>query len=186
MKILLFLGSVRENRIGGNVLSIVRSMIGLPYDFTVIDPMEYKLPLLNKRYFEMKDPEPVFKKLHEEFEAADGFIIVTAEYNHGIPPALKNMLDHFGSEFKHKACGIVSYSDGAIGGARSTEQLRMVCSTLGMPPIPISPAWGLAHLAEAPEGQSFRSNFERQFKAFIKEFDWYLNALKNHRDKTSA
>ena len=95
MKVLLILGSVRETRIGSRVMEIVKSMIDLPYDISVIDPVEYRLPLLNKRYFEMKDPEPVFRKLHEEFETADGYIIVTAEYNHGIPPALKNMLDHF-------------------------------------------------------------------------------------------
>lgn len=182
MNVVIILGSVRDARIGGNVLLKVKSLIDNPYDITVVDPLDYQLPLLNKRYFEMKDPEPVFAKLHKIFSEADGFLIVTAEYNHGIPPALKNMLDHFGNEYKHKACGIASYSDGAVGGARATEQLRLVCSTLGMPPVGPSPAWGLAHKSDAPEGKSFRENFERQFKGFLKEFDWYLNALSKARN----
>lgn len=185
MNVVLILGSVRDSRIGGNVLLKVKSLIDISYDITVVDPLDYHLPLLNKRYFEMTDPEPVFSKLHKIFSEADGFILVTAEYNHGIPPAMKNMLDHFGNEFKHKACGIVSYSDGAVGGARATEQLRLVCSTLGMPPVGMSPCWGLAHKSNAPEGKSFHENFERQFKVFLKEFDWYVNALSNHRKLSS-
>jgi NAD(P)H-dependent FMN reductase len=177
MNVVLILGSVRDGRIGGNVLLKVKALIDIPYEIAVVDPLDYQLPLLNKRFFEMHEPEPVFSKLHKIFSEADGFIIISAEYNHSIPPALKNMLDHFGNEFRHKACGIVSYSDGAVGGARAAEHLRLVCSTLGMPPIGPSPAWGLAHKSNEPEGKSFNENFERQFKFFLKEFDWYLHAL---------
>ncbi|MEO8211373.1 MAG: NAD(P)H-dependent oxidoreductase [bacterium] len=176
MNITLVLSSVRENRLANNVFKKVKTLIGDRFTFTLVDPMDYNLPLLNKRYFEMKEPEEKFKKLHDIFMETDGFIIITAEYNHGMPPALKNMLDHFGPEFKYKSCGIVSYSDGPIGGARSCEQLRMVCSTLGMPPIPIAPAWGVADKADQPAGESFVKNFERQFGSFIEQFFWYTEA----------
>ena len=159
MKITLLISSVRDGRLADTVLQKVIKLIGDKFEVAIIDPKEYVLPLLNLRYYEMKEPTEVFQKLHTIFMETDGFIIVTAEYNHGIPPALKNMLDHFGKEFKRKACGIVSYSDGAVGGARSGEQLRLVCSTLGMPPVPISPAWGLANKAGKPEGKSFEDNF---------------------------
>jgi NAD(P)H-dependent FMN reductase len=176
MKITIILSSMRENRLADSVMKKVKSLIGERFPYVVVDPIEYNLPLLNKRYYEMKEPEENFKKLHNIFNDSDGFIIITAEYNHGIPPALKNMLDHFGSEFNKKSCGIISYSDGAVGGARSCEQLRLVCSTLGMPPIPISPAWGLAHKEFAPEGESFVKNFERTFGRFIEQFVWYTDA----------
>lgn len=181
MKIAIILSSVRDNRLADIVLSKVKTLIGASFDYTIVDPLEYKLPLLNKRYYEMKEPEDVFKKLHSIFEESDGFLIVSAEYNHSIPPALSNMLDHFGAEFNYKSCGIVTYSDGPIGGARSGEQIKLMCSTLGMAPIPISPAWGLAHKAGTPEGKSFEDNFERNFAKFIKQFAWYTEALARHR-----
>ncbi len=183
MKITLILSSVRENRLANNVFKKVKELIGNRFEFTLVDPMEYDLPLLNKRYFEMKEPEEKFRKLHDIFMATDGFIIVTAEYNHGIPPALKNMLDHFGEEFKYKSCGIVSYSDGPIGGARSCEHLRGVCATLGMPPIPIAPAWGVANKADQPAGESFVKNFERTFNLFIGQFLWYTEAYVVQRGR---
>jgi NAD(P)H-dependent FMN reductase len=185
MKIALLLSSVRENRLANGVYKKVSEMIGGRFDYTLVDPIEHELPLLNKRYFEMEKPELKFKKLHDIFSLSEGFLIVTAEYNHGIPPALKNMLDHFGDEFKNKSCGIVSYSDGPIGGARSCEQLRLVCSTLGMPPVPISPAWGIANKAGTPEGKSFEVNFEKTFKRFVEQFIWYTEAFTNHRNKMS-
>ena len=183
MKITMILSSVRDNRLADSVQKRVHELIGGRFEYTLVDPKEYDLPLLNKRYFEMENPSEKFRKLHEIFDSSDGFIIVTAEYNHGIPPALKNMLDHFGSEFKQKSCGIVSYSDGAVGGARSGEMLRLSCSTLGMPPIPISPAWGLAHLADEPAGKGFAANFEKTFKRFLDQFVWYTEAYMGQRAK---
>lgn len=177
MNITILLSSVRENRLAESVLEKVRQLIGDKFSYTVVDPLDYQLPFLNKRYFEMETPSPDLKKLHDLFTSTDGFIIVTAEYNHSGPPALKNMLDHFGPEFKFKSCGIVSYSTGPVGGARAGEALRLICSTLGMPPIPNSPAWGLAHKADAPEGESFRKNFEKSFGGFIDQFLWYTEAF---------
>ena len=183
MKITLILSSVRENRLANSVLKKVTELIGERFSFTLVDPLEYNLPLLNKRYYEMTEPEEKFKRLHDIFLETDGFIIITAEYNHGMPPAIKNMLDHFGDEFKFKSCGIVSYSDGPVGGARSTEQLRNVCVALGMPPIPMSPPWGLAHKANDPAGASFVKNFERQFGIFIEQFLWYTEAYVEQRKR---
>src|SRR2546423_10458037 len=60
----------------------------------------------------------------------DGFVFVTAEYNHGIPGALKNAIDFLFREWNDKATGFVSY--GGAGGARAVEQLRLVLAEVQM------------------------------------------------------
>lgn len=46
---------------------------------------------------------------------ADAIIVVSAEYNHSIPPALSNLMDHFpGSSFALKPSGIMCYSPGKM------------------------------------------------------------------------
>jgi NAD(P)H-dependent FMN reductase len=55
-------------------------------------------------------------------------VFVTAEYNHGIPGALKNAFDYLYKEWNNKAAGIVSY--GSAYGARSAEALRLVMGEL--------------------------------------------------------
>ena len=57
-------------------------------------------------------------------DSADGFVVVTAEYNHSVPAALKNLLDHFQSEYLYKPSAIVTYSAGPFGGVRSLVNMR--------------------------------------------------------------
>ena len=39
----------------------------------------------------------------------DGYVFVTAEYNHGTPGVLKNAIDYLHAEWRDKAVGLVSY-----------------------------------------------------------------------------
>lgn len=49
----------------------------------------------------------------EKINSADAIVVVSAEYNHSIPPALSNMVDHFPlTYFGFKPSGIVCYSMG--------------------------------------------------------------------------
>jgi len=76
------------------------------------------------------------ERLAELYRSVDGFLVVSGEYNHGIPPALKNLLDHFLEEYFWRPSGIVCYSAGGFGGVRAAMQLRMTLAELGMPSIP--------------------------------------------------
>ena len=55
-------------------------------------------------------------------------MFVTPEYNHSIPGALKNALDHLRNQWWDKPAGIISY--GSIGGARAAEHLRTILGEL--------------------------------------------------------
>jgi chromate reductase len=78
---------------------------------------------------------------------SNGIIIVTPEFNHGIPGVLKNALDWlsrpaFSSCFQGKAAIFCTISPGALGGVRTQYQLRetlssMLCELVPMPEIVI-------------------------------------------------
>jgi len=74
--------------------------------------------------------------LGERLDAADGFIVITNEFNHGYSAALKNVLDHYFIELSHKPIAFLGY--GNVGGARAIEQLRQVVIELDMVPIKYS------------------------------------------------
>lgn len=73
------------------------------------------------------------KKWADKVGEADGYIMVTPEYNHGYSAVLKNALDWVFPEWNGKPVGFVSY--GNAGGARAIEQLRQVVIELQMVPI---------------------------------------------------
>ena len=75
------------------------------------------------------------KRLSEIFEKANGFIIVSPEYNHGYPGELKLLLDNFYDEFMHKPVGVCGVSSGKLGGARMVEQLKLVLIEFSMIPL---------------------------------------------------
>ncbi|MCR9298242.1 NAD(P)H-dependent oxidoreductase [Vibrio fluvialis] len=65
----------------------------------------------------------------DRISASDAVIIVTAEYNHGIPGALKNALDWYSrpvhqSCMKDKPVFFITQSSGALGGVRAQHHLR--------------------------------------------------------------
>jgi chromate reductase len=80
-------------------------------------------------------------------EQSNGIVIVTPEFNHGIPGVLKNTLDWlsrpaFSSCFQGKAAIFCTISPGALGGVRTQYQLRetlssMLCEVVPMPEIVI-------------------------------------------------
>ncbi|MBP0450734.1 NAD(P)H-dependent oxidoreductase [Kitasatospora sp. RG8] len=134
LKIGIILGSTRPNRNGEQVATWVLDIASRRTDaaFELIDLRDHPLPHLD-------EPAPPslgnYRNEHtrrwaEEIASFDGFVIVTPEYNHGIPGVLKNALDFLYAEWNNKAVGYVSY--GAVGGVRAVEQLRLVAAELQM------------------------------------------------------
>ena len=179
-------GSVRQHRKGIRVAKFITNECQKKnYNATLIDPMDYDLPLLNKMYKEYEEgntPQPL-EELAEIIRNADGYIIVSAEYNHSIPPALSNLLDHFLEEYFFKPSGIVCYSAGHFGGVRASMQLRSMLAEMGMSSIPsIMPVPKVAQSFD----ENGTPNDEQYFKRadrFLSEFDWYLSALKRQREE---
>ena len=63
----------------------------------------------------------------------DGYVVVTAEYNHSITGALKNAFDQAYVEWKHKPIGFFGY--GGVGAARAIEHARLIAVELHMVPV---------------------------------------------------
>lgn len=120
----LIMGSVREGRLCDRVTAwVVRSLQGVEgLTLKVIDPALFGIGSGQFRGVGGKD-------LGKQLEALDGFIVITPEYNHSFPAALKELIDSAYSEWQTKPVGFVSYG-GMSGGIRAVEQLRQVFSEL--------------------------------------------------------
>ncbi len=179
-------GSVRGDRQGIRAARfIVRKLQERNHEVALVDPDQYRLPFLDRMYKEFepgKAPEAM-EAVGRILEKADGFVIVSGEYNHSEPPALKNLLDHFQSEYLYKPSGIVTYSAGPFGGVRALVTLRAILGELGTPSIPS--AFPVSRVGQAfdDEGNPIDKAYDRRVVGFLDEFEWYAKALKNARDK---
>ena len=177
-------GSVRSARQGIKLARfLVRELEDRGHRPHLIDPLEVRLPLLDRMYKEyLKGEAPAaMEDMGARLRKADGFVIVSGEYNHGIPPALKNLLDHFLEEWFWRPSAIACYSAGAFGGVRAAMQLRATLAELGMPSIPsLYPVPKVGQQFDE-DGVPLDDGPKRRVVRFLAEFEWYANALKAAR-----
>jgi NAD(P)H-dependent FMN reductase len=181
---LIIYGSVRSGRQGIKAARFVlQTCIARGHRATLVDPAEEKLPLLDRMYKEYPpDQRPeALERLATRIRQADAFIIVSGEYNHSIPPALSNLLDHFLEEYFWRPSGIVCYSAGAFGGVRAAMQLRAMLCELGTPSIPSLLPVPSVQDAFDDEGHPRDPEYPRRAARFLDELEWYANALKAAR-----
>ena len=162
---------------------VIRELERRGHTVHLVDPLELQLPLLDRMYKEHPEgeaPEPL-ERLAELYRSVDGFLVVSGEYNHGIPPALKNLLDHFLEEYFWRPSGIVCYSAGGFGGVRAAMQLRMTLAELGMPSVPsLLPIPRIGETLDE-DGVAQDRDYRRSMNRFLDEFLWYANALAEAR-----
>jgi chromate reductase len=112
-----------------------------------LGPGPLELPLYNGdleqdgRY-----PEPV-EAWRERIRAADGLLIASPEYNHGLTGVLKNAIDWASrppNALAGKVVGSFGTSTGLFGTARSQMNLRLVLAPLG--------AWVVPKTVLVPQG----------------------------------
>ena len=101
-----------------------------------VDPREMPFELVKTPLHFMSNPAEApgwLKDANQKIIDADGFFIVSAEYNSTLPPGLTNMLDHFPTaSFRHRPVGLIGYSMGNFGGTRALTALRSFVAEFGM------------------------------------------------------
>jgi NAD(P)H-dependent FMN reductase len=186
LRLIVVFGSVRSERQGIRAARFVVSECQKRgYEVTLIDPLEYRLPLLDKMYKEYPKggaPE-VLERLAGLIVPADGVIVVSAEYNHSIPPALSNLIDHFLEEWFWKPSAIVCYSAGSFGGVRAAMQLRMLLGEIGTVSIPSIFPIPKVQDAFAEDGTPTDPATRGRAQKFLDELEWYAEALRTHRNR---
>lgn len=186
LRIVVIYGSVRTARQGIRAARfIVSECRARGHGVTLIDPLEYPLPLLDKMYKEYpkgQAPE-VLERLAALIVPADAVVVVSGEYNHSIPPALSNLLDHFLEEWFWKPSAIVCYSAGGFGGVRAAMQLRMMLGELGTVSIPSIFPVPVVHKAFAEDGTPTDPRTRERAQKFLDELEWYGEALQAHRNR---
>jgi NAD(P)H-dependent FMN reductase len=106
------------------------------FEVNVVDLAEWNLPLMDEpnhprlRRYEHQHT----KEWSNTIDAADAFVIVMPEYNHGFTAPLKNALDYLHGEWAYKPVGLVSYG-GVSGGLRAAQMVKPVLTALKMTPM---------------------------------------------------
>lgn len=106
------------------------------FDVELVDLKDVSLPMFDEpRHPRLRQYEHEHtKRWSAKIDAADAFVFVTPEYDHGTPPSLINALVYLSQEWAHKPVSFVSYG-GPAGGIRAVQMVKPMLSALKMVPM---------------------------------------------------
>ena len=132
-------------------------------DVTLIALRDFPLPFYDQDLEDESGMPENAAKLKALFDAADGFLIASPEYNSSYTAALKNTIDWVSratsddepplSVFKGKTAAILAASPGGYGGARSLIALRTLLGNIQVTVLGDQVTVPKVHEKTGPEGR---------------------------------
>lgn len=181
----VIVGSTRPGRFSDKPVAWLADRLGRrdDFDLEIVDLRDHPLPFYDRAVppaRSLRDyPDEDVARLGRTIERADGFVIVTSEYNHGYPASLKNAMDNVFPEFNRKPVTFVGY--GNVGGARAIEQLRLVAVEFEMAPlrhaIHILPELMIAARNADPFSPEVFSSLDQRLDTVVADLLWWTAAL---------
>ena len=177
----VILGTPRQERSSEHVAKFVTAQLELlpGVETALVDVRELPLPVTGAGE-DIKDP--AFSDLCMR---ADGFVIVTPEYNHGYPGLLKHALDTNLKEYIHKPVGICGVSAGGFGGTRVIENLLPVLRELGLVTIFWDGNFSNVRKLFSPDGELLDPTYVKRIHKFARELVWMAKVLRHGRESVS-
>lgn len=129
-RIAILSASVRTGRLSHRVALYLENYFrqNALADTELLDLKAYDFPLFHERLAMQERPSDMLIDFTNRFNDADGLIIVSPVYNASYPAALKNVIDLYYKEWKHKPVGIVSVTSGKYPALPPYNNCRYCCS----------------------------------------------------------
>lgn len=176
----VLLGTPRKNRESENVANWVCAKIGERDDVEtqLFDVRDFQLP--HDDYGTAIGGD--FPEWRDAIIWADGLVIVTPEYNHGYPGALKSVLDLLLKEYIHKAVALVGVSAGPFGGTRVIESMVPMVRELGLAVTFTDLHFPSVRTKFDADGNLLDDAYDKRIAGFLDELIWMATVLRWGRE----
>lgn len=190
-KVLVIVGSTRPGRAADLVvpwvLSRARAYDGL--DVEVADLRDWPLPMFAEHagtIGDRTDPtysEPLVRAWNKKVKQADAFVMITPEYNHSIPAALKNAIDSvwLSYGFRNKPVASVGYSGSVGAGIRAVEHLAHVLVEAEAVPLRNTVVIPFVGQAFGADGEPVNTETDIRMQVMLEDLAWWSSALETAR-----
>ncbi|MEU7871451.1 NAD(P)H-dependent oxidoreductase [Dactylosporangium sp. NPDC049140] len=185
-RLLIIVGSVREGRFGPTVAEWVAAQARTHGAFAVEVAdlagveLPLELPAVSPKFAGEQYPRPAgMAPLTAALERADAFVVVTPEYNHSYPAALKAAIDWHFTQWTAKPVAFVSYG-GAAGGRHAVLHLENVLTELHAVTIRDGLAFP-AYFHTWRDGEPLDPEAAGYAKTLLDQLAWWAGALHTAR-----
>lgn len=186
-KIGIIIGTTRQGRFAdgpANWIAEIAAGRG-DADYEIVDLRDYPMPFFEEKGspFYVPPENEIARRWAAKMDSLDGYIFVTAEYNHSISGVLKNALDYAYREYNRKPATFVAY--GGTGGARAVEHLRHILAELQVASLKFPVHIGMTEMIGIMrEGKTMAdfSYLDETAEKMLDELIWWTKALKTARE----
>ncbi len=187
LNISVVLGSVREGRQSIYPAKfLVEAIKQVGHGSQLVDFKEMPLPFFNseKLPIELKGKYENLnvQKWSDIAKAADAFVFVVPEYNHGYSAVLKNALDWLYLEFEKKPVGLAGVSGGSFAGCRAVEQLRPIIESFSGFAIREVLSFGKVREVFDGEGKLLVEAYNQRTQRFLESLIFFTKIMKSARN----
>lgn len=165
-----------SGRVAAFVMQRLAAMPGI--EPQLADLAEIQLPVMEERLGRIDPPPPGLAALGAAIAGANGIVIVSPEYNHGYPGALKNALDYFLPEFRRTPVALVTVSGGGHGGVNAWAQLVPVLVYMGAFVLPQTVAVSKVQDAFDAEGNAVDLAYVKRIDGMLAELRWLAERVQ--------
>lgn len=187
----IVVGSTRQNRFADKPTEWIEKIARARGDVEVevVDLRDYPMPFFNEATSPARSlsQDETARKWQRKLAELDGFVFITAEYNHGPTAVLKNAIDYAYNEWVKKPVAFVGY--GGVGAARAVEQLRLHAIEMQMAPTRTGVHILMPdYLAVVQHGKQLEelAHLNQSAEQALDQLVWWANALKAARDSDAA
>lgn len=181
----IIIGTIREGRFADSPAQWIHAL-GAERDdlaFEIVDLRDYRLPMFGAPSDTVDADADSVARWRAKMDELDGYVFLTAEYNHSISNALKNALDYTTSEHARKPASFIGY--GGVGGARAVEHLRMIAVELRMAPLRSAVHIGMDVLLAIANDGGRLDDYDfltASATAMLDELAWWTHTLRAGRE----
>jgi NAD(P)H-dependent FMN reductase len=187
----ILIGSTRPTRAADRVVPwvLARASARAAFDIEVLDLRNWPLPMFQEHVGSIGDfadptySDPLVRKWNQTLKGADALLVVTPEYLHSIPGALKNAFDSVFVSWalRNKPLAAVGYSGGIAAGVRALEHLMHIAIEAEMVPLRDTVIIPKVESAFDEEGVPIDPMAEAAMTVMLDDLEWWASLLAKGR-----
>lgn len=175
IEIAILVGSLRKDSYSLKVAKALENFAPKDFSFKIlkIDDLAFY-----DEDIDGENPPASYLRFREEIKNSQAILFVTPEYNRSLPAVIKNALDvasrpYGKSAISGKVAGIISLSQGSIGGFGANHHLRQILVSLNVHCL-AQPELYLSNIQDSFENGKMNERTEKYLNKFLTAFETYI------------
>jgi NAD(P)H-dependent FMN reductase len=177
-KVLIVSGSPRKDsksaRVAKHLYRLLKQTEGIKP--VMLDVRDNPLPVFESVFENIETTPDLYRPLAEKMIHADAYIIISPEYNGSYTASVQNLFDHFPRQQK-KVYGIVTATNGSMGGMRASQQLLLYAIALFGIVSPYMLVTPFVDKKFDEDGTLLDNTFQPKVDLFLNQFIWLVNKI---------